>query len=1413
MKTKLWKKGTSAVLAAVMCFSMLIGSVGTAVNAASGEKDAYMVSFPRDNDRNHDDEWGHENKTFMNGWSSHSTPFTTLHVLDDYEGSICYCIEPGTSRHNGDSLGELGEDFWDGYPSTYNNTIVPSVIKALLGRLLKYGYNGDVSTSWVSQNEADANNIAYAFATQILVWETIVGERDSLFNHVDSGEYDSVLSIVSENHPLYDEIMDSYKYIENKMQKHLLVPSFLSKTPGSSATVDLTWNGTLYEAYLTDTNGVVEDFDYSCSDSNIQFSVDDGKLHITTSVPPTDAVTITAERRMSTRSAVVVWSDYTYGPDGDIQDVITWGDEIIDPVQGFVKVKASNGSCKIVKTSEDDKVSGISFTITGNGVNQTVVTGDNGEIQIDNLAPGVYTVTEVPVDIYATQDSQTVTVVSGQTATVSFNNTLRRGELKVIKSSEDNCLEGFTFHLYGTSLCGLPVDEYAVTDASGVAHFTNVLISGSTPYTIEEVNTPDRYVVPTSQTAAIEWNNVTNRNFTNTLKKFVVEVTKTDVETVTYQGDASLAGAVYGIYHNGELIDTYTTDENGKFTSKEYVCGENWTIQEITPSRGYQLDSTIYPISAEAQLYTVEHNTTSNTVVETVKKGKVSIIKHADDGDTQIERPENGAVFEIYLKSAGSFEAAGEDVRDILITDEYGFAQSKDMPFGTYVVHQVSGWDGRELMSDFEVFISENGKTYRYLINNKPFESYVQIIKADAETGNTIPYAGAGFQIFDPAGNLVEMTFTYPSVTTIDTFYTDVNGQLITPESLIYGEGYSLVEVQAPYGYVLDSTPVYFDVTQADLSEESGVNVIKVTKSDYSQMGTISISKTGEVFWGVNVSGGVDESGNELPVIYQPVYQEQFLAGAVYEIRAAEDIITTDGTVRVTEGTVVDTLTTIEEVEATSVELYLGKYEIEEIEAPYGMVRNEEIRTVELTYEGQDVSITETSESFVNERQKIELSLVKELESDAVFGIGNNGEIGNITFGLFAAEELVSSSGTVIPADGLIEIAPVDADGTLKFASDIPFGKYYVQELTTDEHYALNDEKFYVEVTYEGQDTATVFALVNDGEPIRNEIIYGRVEGKKVDEFGNNLQGAVIGLFRSPDDEFTEENALMTTVSAEDGSFSFENLPYGTYYLRELASPEGYVLSDVTYSVNVSQDEQVITIALENFIIRGNITLTKVDADYPENKLTGATFEVYDAEMNLVGNLTEESEGIYSMYELAYGKYFVKETVAPEGFRLDEGTYEVNITEEGKTYVVENEAGVGFINKAQTGSLTIVKTSTDGKLSGFSFRVTGPNGYDQTFVTDENGHIVIGDLRIGQYLVSEVSNDANASYILPADVVVNIVTDTSISIEMHNIFRDTPKTGDDFNLPLLITITAVSAAGIAVCVTLLLKKKKEVEES
>lgn len=228
-----------------------------------------------------------------------------------------------------------------------------------------------------------------------------------------------------------------------------------------------------------------------------------------------------------------------------------------------------------------------------------------------------------------------------------------------------------------------------------------------------------------------------------------------------------------------ELIDTYTTDENGQFTTKYYICDNDWTVREISPSEGYLLDTAIHKVGAEPELYTVELNSTANDVNEQVIKGNIAIIKHTDNGETQIETPEEGAVFEVFLKSADSYENAKETERDVLTCDENGFAQTKDMPYGIYTVRQTFGWEGRELMKDFDVFISKDGQTYRYLINNANFESYIKIVKKDAETGNTIPYAGAGFQIYDPNGNLVTMTFTYPEVTTIDTFYTTADGDLI----------------------------------------------------------------------------------------------------------------------------------------------------------------------------------------------------------------------------------------------------------------------------------------------------------------------------------------------------------------------------------------------------------------------------------------------------------------------------------------------------------------------------------------------------------------------------------------------------------------------------------------------------------
>ena len=1393
MKTQKFKRTLSLFLAMLMCVTTLFG-MGTTAFAAEETDEVYLISYPRDGDANYGGEWGHNSLSFMNGWSTATSRFTTIRAMGSYEGNICYCIEPGVPQQTGNTFTKKGEDFWDEYPSSYNSTISPDDIKLFIGRIFQYGYTGTISTSWHSQNEG-GDKLANAVATQLLIWETVVGERDADFNKVGTGGKSAIVEQISTNHPLYSRIMGYYNSIAASVQRHSKVPSFLAKSAGKAQNIELEWNGEAYTATLADTNGVLSDYVFSANASGIRFSVSGNTLTITADDAPSDTVTITAEKKNSQRRGVITWTDGVYGPNGKLQDTVTYAQTVNDPVKGYLNIKVSYGSAKIVKTSEDGKVEGISFTITGNGVNKTVTTGAGGIIQIDNLAPGVYTVTEQSYDKYEPQEVRRVTVVSGQVATVNFNNTLKRGTLIVTKASEDGLNEGVKFHLYGTSLSGLAVDEYAVTDSTGKAVFSDVLVG--TGYTLEEVDTAIRYVVPEKQTAAVEWNTVTNNSFTNILKKWNVTVTKSDTETGLPQGDATLAGAVYGIYKGDQLVDTYTTDANGQFTTKYYVCGDDWTIREIMPSEGYLLDSTVYPIGAEAKNYTVEYNTTANDVTEQIIKGKIAIIKHTDDGETQLETPEAGAEFAVFLKADGSYESAKASERDYLTCDENGYAVTKGLPYGIYTVHQTKGWDGRELLPDFDVYIAKDGQPYRYLANNRNFESYIKIVKVDAETGKVIPLAGAGFRLYRPDGSLITQTFTYPEVTTIDTFYTNSDGYLITPEKLEYGTGYSLVEVSAPYGYTLNSEPVYFDVTADNATEENAVTVVEITKPNTAQKGVIRISKSGEVFSSVTEADG----------IYQPVFAVKGLAGAVYEITAAEDIITPDGTLRYAAGEVVDTVTTDETGLAESKPLYLGKYEVREITAPDGYVLNTEVHTAELVYAGQEVEITETAADFCNKRQKAAVSLDKVLEQDERFGIGKNGELSAVTFGLFAAEELTAADGSIIPADGLLEIVSVDENGHAVCKTDLPFGSYYLKELSTDGHYILSNEKYPIAFEYAGQDTVLVEFKANGGAPIENKLLYGVIHGLKKDEDGSDLAGALIGLFRADCTEFTTENAILTATSAEDGSFSFARVPYGNWIVREIEAPTGFVLSEKTSPVTVDADGAVIEVEIENTRIRGTVQLTKTDRDSPDNKLTGAEFTVYrdsngnkelDADDELVGTLTETGIGVYKMADLLYGGYFVKETKAPEGFYLDGNAYYFEITEDGKTVTVENEAGKGFVNAPQVGSLKIIKTSSDGKIEGFSFRVAGPNGYAGVFTTDKNGEIIIDDLRIGEYVVSEVSDVASSAYVLPADKTASVFEGAVTKVEMHNELRDTPKTGDDSNPALWFALLGVSAAGAAV---------------
>lgn len=920
-----------------------------------------------------------------------------------------------------------------------------------------------------------------------------------------------------------------------------------------------------------------------------------------------------------------------------------------DPVSmAFSGSITSLGDMKLVKTSEDGVVAGINFTVTGaNGFSKTVTTNANGEIDISVLVPGTYTITEEKIDRYVPNQSQTITVSSGKTSSISFY---------------------------------------------------------------------------------------------NILKKFRVTVTKQDYEKGHAQGDAKLGGAVYGLYKGDELVAQYTTDSNGSFTTDYYVCGTDWTIKEISPSEGYLLNDTVYRVGADPRDYNIEYNTAPDmTVMEQVIKGKISIIKHTDNGDTKIETPEKGAEFQVYLKSVGSFVNADKDERDTIVCDEDGFASTKLLPYGVYTVHQTKGWAGRELITDFDVFINKDGKTYKFLINNKNFESYLKVVKLDKETGKQIVYEGAAFEIYDSDNHRVTMQYTYPQVTSIHTFYTNKEGYLITPEKLPYGD-YTLKEVQAPYGYVLDDTPIPFSISQENSSTDTGVTVVKVKARDVAQKGVINITKTGEIFSSVEKNKGV----------YTPKYSISNLKGAIFEIYAAEDITTLDGTVRYDQGSLVDTITTDDDGVAKSKELYLGKYTVIEKTAPNGYVHNGTKYDVELTYAGQNVSVTSTDLSVYNERQKVSVSLKKIMAEDKTFSIGNNGEITSVRFGIYADEDIKASNGDIIPKDALITFANCDKNGSIVFDCDLPVGfKWYVKEIATDEHYILSDTKYEFDTEYQGQDIKSIDIKVNDDKAIENNFIYGSVKGLKVDrETQEVIKGATFGLFKSDTTEFSEDKAILTAVTDESGIFNFSNIPYGEYLIKELKPADGYLDNEDIFTVIIKDNEQVVE-------------LTAINDKVPELKTT--------ATVN--GKKEAIAKGEITIKDTVEYKHLIPNTeYVIKGILMDKST--------GKPFMVKG--------KEITSTVKFVPDKADGKV-------------EVTFTFD--GSAIKKDTEL---VVFETLYRDGVELTAHADI-----NDDGQTVTVRPYIPHNPKTGDDRNINRVLGIAGASLVGIAGCVYFFIKRKKK----
>lgn len=1193
---KKFRRVTALILAAVTILSMFFA---LPVSAKTG--DSATITF----DYCYDTGGGIITfaKTVTNGSVTVGTPGEELcRIYAD--GKDAYCIEPGYSLYSGNTLTEGKSSVWDGIPAATRKAVNIALLYGKPGNSKNLGYTD--GQQWI--------------ATQLIVWELISGCRNTNegFKCTNTKYIDGMCA--GGKNP---GVKDVYNKISTAMAAHSTVPSFAAVLASKAPTHTMQYKDGKYQITLTDNNGVLSKFAYKTS-GNIAVSISGNKMTLATNSPITEPKTLAINKTVPTVSGNSVL--VAFG-DSSKQDVIT-GLAAPDPVPSVFKLKTSGGHLKIVKTAEDGNISGIEFTVTGTNFNKTAKTDDKGELVLAGLVPGTYTVTETPSDKYVKQPAQTVTVENGKTATVSFNNKLDRGDLKIIKTSEDNIVADIRFTVTGTNF-----NQTAKTDKDGIISLTN-LLPGT--YTVTEAPS-DKYEKQDPQTVNVEYSKTAEVKFHNKIDRGGLDIIKTSEDGIVADIEFTVTGDNFN--------KTVKTDKNGKINIPNLLPGK-YTVTEKTPDRY---------VDQQSQTVTVE-----------------------------------------------------------------------------------------------------NGKTATVTFKNILRRSEIVIQKKDMESKKIIPLAGFGFQIKKEDGALVKADGK-------DTFFTDKTGTIKFPIQLPYGK-YQLIEVKAGTGYVLDKTPIDFNV-------DGSKTVITLEKYNKAEKGTITIFKLGDIYKTVTEetvtapteatepvtepeSLPVTTEGTTLPTDitestepsvavepteevtepeeitrYIPVFGEGYLEGAEFEITAAEDIITLDGVVHYKKGAVVDTITTAKNGKAVSKQLYLGKYLIRETKSPYGFIKNSESYPVTLSYAGETVEVTNTDLTVHNQREKAEVSLKKILERFGKLNIGTETELTKVAFAIYANENITAEDGKFIPKDGLIEIVYCDEEGNVKFETELPFGKYYVQEYSTDSHYVIDDTKYEFEFAY-SEDLDVEEVHVNEGKEI------------------------------------------------------------------------------------------------ENKLKRGTVTTTKVDEEYPENKLSGAVFEVYadadgDGKFNadvdiLIDTMTESEtdKGNYSLGDLPTGGYFMYEKTAPKGFVKDEDYHYFEIKEDGEVANVENKAGVGFINKPITGELEITKrdVATGKLLPNAGFRIKDENGnIVAEGYTDKNG-VAKFKLRYGKYTYEEF--DAPDGYILDSKPYSFEIKEDGqiVKAEMTNEKQptpDTPQTGDESNMGFFIGLGAIAVGGLIAFLFVKFKKRDE----
>lgn len=1098
------KRAVALLLALMMVFT------GAVQAFAATQMTMAVIALPRSADTNKGD-WGLQDTYLLGGWGTVATESYFVYCKDSHSGQVVYCIEPGHSVRTGNILSQATDSsYWANYPGGKNPTLTPDGVKTVLGRLLQYGWRGNGNTNWNTSNASHRQDVAELIATQMLVWEVVVGERTLSFSHVDATRkgFDSVMDNISTGNPLYDDIWEAYESIEYAVQHHTLLPSFMSDNQITASNHELVWNGSRYEITLTDTNGVLRECGLKTDSNDLKCEISGNKITFYTTNPNVSEILVVAEKEAS-KNNFLVWTDGRTAS-GD-QDVISYGQEVNETLTGYLKLSitaSAAGNVKIIKTAEDDNVSFVEFNIKGEGLNTTAFTDENGEILLEGLTPGEYTITEASYSKYKAQQPQTVIVENGKTAVAQFHNEMNYGAMKIVKTADDGNVAGIQFHISLGAEQSIDFDGMTVTtDANGEILIPNL---ESAVYIVSEV-TPDGYTSnPASREVFVNWGETAAVNFHNELKKGNLEIIKTSE-------DGNIEGINFTITGNG-ITEYVSTDENGRVLVEGLIPG-TYTVTEG------QYDEYV---PQEPKTVVVEYDKTAKVEFHNVvNRGGIKIIKTSEDEKV----------------SKIDFVVKGNGVEKTVTTDASGVAVVSDLMAGEYTVTEKTP-DG---------YVSEDPKT---------------------------------------------VTVAYGETSTVE-FY------------------------------------------------------------------------------------------NEL--------------------------------------------------------------------------------------QRGDIEVTKTSEDGLVEGVKFKLS------------------------------------GTSTTGIAVEEYAITNVEGVALF-EDIPVGDNYVlEEVDTSEKYVVH-AKQNVKVEWKSVTEAAFNNVLK-----KFNLVLTKSDAEKGGAQGDaTLEGAVYGIYK-------DGELLKSYTTDANGKFTTDYFVCGEgYTVKEITPSKGYLLDETVYTLDVAADNYTIeknteSLAVTEQVIKGTVQLTKVDKDFPENKLTGAEFEVYvdinndkklDANDTLLGKLTEAERGIYNMSGLVYGGYFVKETVAPKGFILDSNAYYFEIAENGKTVVVENEAGKGFVNVSQSGSLKIVKTSSDGKVEGFSFRVTSENGYDETFTTDKNGEIFIEDIRLGTYIISEIANGASSNYIMPAAKTANVTADATTVVEMHNVLRETPKTGDTRMPGLWLGIATMSTLGAATFFYLSSKKRR-----